>query len=105
MSDEILADLQARIHPVQRQLLQAFQGAKIPKELYFKSLIQLSYEYAVAGYADETLSLVLQVPADYFRSVSARHMDEDPKFYAQAHLIADVLNQVHLLPTQKAANA
>lgn len=104
-TDPVLADLHNRTGPIQRQLHTAFKSGQIPKELFYKSLIKLAYEFAVAGYADEALILVMSVPPDYFKTSSTAEIEADKEYYNKAQVVAEVLRETHLLPTQKVANA
>jgi hypothetical protein len=104
--DAILADLHARIAPVRKLLQEAYQSKAVTKDAYHRGLVQIAYEYAVAGYADETLGVVMGVEASYFKSASTEQMKADPEFHKQAQVVADVLTATGLLPiTQKVAYA
>lgn len=105
-TDSALAGLDARITPVRRLLTEAFKTKAISKDAYFKGLLQIAYEYAVAGYADETLSVVLGIEPTYFRSVSSDQMVDDPQFHKQAEVVAEVLAATGLTSmTQRVAHA
>ena len=102
-NDSFLDALHSRVYPVQQQLHEAFQAKEIPQEWYFKALVQIAYEYAVAGYSEEAHMIVLQVAPDYFRKVVVAQMHEDPAFFKQATLVAETVQQATLTPTQRAS--
>lgn len=105
MNDTNLTDLNRRLYPVRKQLGEAVKASKISLDVYHRTLVQLAYEYAVAGYADETLFMVMDITPSYFKGAATRHMAEDAKFHKQATTVAEVLTSTGLFPTQKAARA
>ena len=104
-TDSVLEELDARVLPARKLIVDAYRQKAISKDAYHKAMVQIAYEYAVAGYPTETLGVLMLVEPAYFRNLSAAHMHQDETFCKQARVVAEVLMTTNILPTQKAANA
>lgn len=104
--DPILANLDSRIAPVRRLLQDAYRSKSVTKDLYHKGLVQIAYEYAVAGYVDETIGVLVGVEPSYYQNAFVSQMDADPQFHSQGNTVAEVVASAGLMPiTQKVAYA
>jgi hypothetical protein len=106
MNDATLTDLHRRIAPVRRLLQEAYRTKAVTKDVYHKGLVQIAYEYAVAGYVDETMGVLMGVEPIYFKTAFVTQMDAEPQFHSQGQTVAEVLATAGLMPmTQKVAHA
>lgn len=93
-----LEKVQARVWPVQREMEAMVVDGKLTEDLYRKGLVMLAYEYAVAGFPEEAMILVLQIPSEYFKTVAPKHMREDVQYYQRASQTYRILTDCGLIP-------
>jgi hypothetical protein len=91
----------------QHRLLQmAFKERAIPKELYFKGLILVAYEYAHRNLIEDALAAIAPIERSYYTSTVITQMEEDKDFHEIAAHLAELLGySFEVTPTQRPANA
>jgi hypothetical protein len=100
-----LEQLHARVGLARRATEEAYRGNVISIELYYKFLVSFAYEYAVAGYADEAMTMILGIAPSYFKNTQPRQMDEDPEYLKVAEKVAETLAYAGVLQTTPTAMA
>lgn len=50
------------------------------QDVYHKCLVSIAYEYVMADLLEEGLMQLSRVPADYYRDVQPRHMEDDSMY-------------------------
>ncbi len=95
---------------LKEQLDMAFNERIIDEDEYNKSIAELSYLYAINGFPDDCILMLMNLKGDYFQDIGIQHFKEDNEFFSKCYVILEVLNFIGYVPfdalaTQKLALA
>ncbi len=99
--DPKLEALHQLIRTTRNEVDTIYKTGNLPDAVYYKAILCMAYEYAEMGYPEEALTLVMQIPTDYFGPISTAQMDEDYMFKACAERVAQVLVGAGYVMTSK----
>lgn len=99
-----------QINNLKKELDEALSNELLSDEDYNKRITKLSYQYAINGFPDECLVMLLNIRGDYFKKVAVSHFIEDNDFYHECSFIFEILSFVDHIPydilaTQASAKA
>lgn len=97
-------DIDYKVREARKTIEDLLDSGKLPKVLYYKALIALSYEFAILNRHEDTMTYIADIPSDYFRSEFLKHMHEDRDFKVCAEAVAKCLAAAGYLTTAIGVN-
>jgi hypothetical protein len=70
----------------------------IGEDEYNKNISALAYEYAINGFPDDCILMLLSLKGDYFQGDGIRHFKEDEAFFSKCYVMFEVLSFVGHVP-------
>src|SRR5437868_2634693 len=91
---ETLEQARERIEPFRQKLL----GTHLTSDLKNKGLVYIAYEYVLADFPEEALSVLYSVPQEYFISVAPEQMRQDVEFFQRLNAVFRSFRKIGVLP-------
>ena len=70
-----------------------FQNGSLEKDIFYKCLISLAFEYLCISDMSNCVHLIAECDTHYINVVMSEQMDEDPKFKSLVIKLVDVLDR------------
>lgn len=102
--------LSLQVNDIKSSLDEQFEKNEITEAEYNKNIVKLSYEYAINGYHQDCLLMLMNSTEDYFKRYAEQDFMADEAYFQKATLVFEILSLVGYTPfdlscTQKEAQA
>src|SRR4051812_18647979 len=102
--------LQMQSDQIKDELDVMFSTKEITEATYNKNITSLAYEFALHGFSEDCILMLLNIKGNYFMGDAATHMEEDESYFKKCVFIFEILSFLGYVPydilaTQKEGKA